>query len=36
MVTEELFVYRPISVLRANVNVYERCGEEPEKVELVS
>lgn len=27
VVAEELFVYRPISVLRANVNVYERCGE---------
>ena len=27
VVAEELFMYRPIGVLRANVNVYEGCSE---------
>ena len=36
VVAEELFVYRPISVLRANVNVYERCGEKSGAMKLAS
>ena len=34
VVAEELFVYCPVSVLRANVNVYEGCGEESGTVKL--
>ena len=34
VVAEELFVYCPVSVLRANVNVYEGCGEESGTVDI--
>ena len=36
VVAEELFVYGPISVLRANVNVYEGRGEKSRMIKLAS
>ena len=36
VVAEELLVYRPIGVLRANVNVYEGCSEKSGRIILVS
>lgn len=36
VVAEELFVYRPTSVVRANVNIYEGRGEESRKIGLAS
>ncbi len=36
VVAEELLVDRPIGVLRANVDVYEGCSEEPGMIESAS
>ena len=36
VVAEELFVYRPVGVFGANVNVYEGCGEKSGRIKLAS
>ena len=36
VVAEELFVYRPTSIFRANINVNEGCGEESAMIKLAS